>query len=132
MRNLNRSYVLHCGELQYEVTPDVEKTLKGVMYWTSCESLDRAELHEAEVNKREREKIGRIPAYTDFEIEYLRNAVRDEELSVRDFMSKMEKQCVPNWVGNAAMEWARNNDLRQHDFREFFEGSVYAKKSKES
>ena len=47
-----------------------------------------------------------------------------------DFMKKMEEQGVPNWVGNGAMEWARNNDLRQHSTREFFEKSVYARNDK--
>ena len=128
MKNKDGNYVLHCGSLQYEVKPEVRKTLEAVMYWEHCLRLDKAELQGAEKNKRECERDGGKPAYSDEEIAELRHAVEQERLSCGDFMTKMEEQGVPNWVGNGAMEWARNNDLRQHNFREFFENSIYARK----
>lgn len=127
---MSKNYMLHCGELKYEVTPEVQKTLEAVMYWTHCEKLDRTELQGAEKDKRDAEREGGKPAYSDEEIAQLQNAVHEEELSVREFMEKMDKQNVPNWVGNGAMEWARNNDLREHSVREFFENSRYAEKAK--
>lgn len=130
MKNKVGNYVLHCGELKYEITPEVQKTLEAVMYWEHCLRLDSAELQGAEKNKRESEREDRKPAYTEEEINELRHAVEQERLSCGDFMKKMEEQGVPNWVGNGAMEWARNNDLRQHSTREFFEKSVYARNDK--
>lgn len=119
------NYTLHCGELSYEVTPEVQKTLEGVMYWCHCEKLDSAELRAAEKDKAEK---GDKSAYSDEEIQKLKYEVEQEHLSIGDFMDKMEQQGVPNWVGNGAMDWAVNNDLREHSFREFFKDSDYAEK----
>lgn len=128
MKNNNGNYMLYCGDKKYEVTPETQKTLEGIMYWSHCENLDSTELRAAEQQKRDSEREGHKPAYTDAEIAELQYAVKGEKESVRDFMKKMDEQHIPNWVGNGAMEWARNNDLREHCFKEFFEKSVYAKK----
>ncbi len=119
------NYHLKCGELSYEVTPEVQKTLEGVMYWCHCEKLDSAELRAAEKDRKER---GEKSAYSDEEIQNLKHEVEQEHLSIGDFMDKMNEQDVPSWVGNGAMDWVLNHDLRKHSFQEFFENSVYAEK----
>ena len=120
MSNEKEHYVLHCGKLQYEVTPEVQKTLEGVMYWTHCEKLDRQELAWKEKDERFGADV----------IAQLRHDIKQAHLTIGDLMTKMEEQGVPNWVGNGAMEWARNNDLREHSSKEFFEKSVYAREQR--
>lgn len=124
----DKSKVLYCGEMSYEVTPKAEKAIEGVMYWTHCEKLDSAELREAEKAFKKHEQTGEYCKYTQEEINQLRHEVEQEHLSIGDMMNAMEKEGVPNWVGNGAMEWARNHDLREHHMSDFFEKSAYAKK----
>jgi len=123
------NYHLKCGELSYEVTPEVQKTLESVMYWCHCEKLDSAELREAEKDRAER---GEKSAYSDEEIQKLKHDVEQDELTIRDCMDKMEEEGVPNWVGNGAMYWATTHDLRSHYFQEFFTNSEYADKQNQN
>lgn len=123
------NYHLKCGNFSYEVTPEVQKTLEGVMYWCHCEKLDSAELREAEKDKAAK---GEKSAYSNEEIIDLKYSVKQAHLSIGDFMTKMEQQKVPNWVGNAAMGWAITHDLRKHSFRDFFEKSIYASKNNQA
>ena len=120
MKNKDGNYVLHCGSKKYEVTPEVQRTLEGVMYWTHCEQLDRRELAWKEKDERFGEDV----------IAQLRHDVEQAHLTIGDLMNKMEEQGVPNWVGNGAMEWARTHDLREHYMSEFFEKSQYSKGQK--
>lgn len=43
MKNENGNYMLYCGDKSYEVTPEVQETLKGAMYWEHCLKLDNIE-----------------------------------------------------------------------------------------
>ena len=47
MKNENGNYMLYCGDKSYEVTPEVQETLKGAMYWEHCLKLDNIELKNA-------------------------------------------------------------------------------------
>ena len=114
-----KNYTLHCGQLSYEVTPQVQKVLEGVMYWVHCEKLDSAELRQAEKPDS---------GYTQEEVAKLRHDVEQCSETIRDRMNEMEKLGVPNWVGNGAMAWAKDNDLRSHYMSEFFEKSRYAQR----
>lgn len=131
MKNENGNYVLHCGKLSYEVTSEVEETLKGAMYWEHCLKLDTIELKNAEKAVEAIEKginTSGFTRYTKEDVDELRNAVKEDDLSIKDMMNEMEKQGVPNWVGNAALEFGRKNDLRVVYFSDFFEKSPYAVK----
>ena len=122
---MNDNYILQCGHFRYEVTPEVQKVLEGIMYWEHCKKLDSEELRIAE---KDRNNNGEKSKYSEQEIADLRHAVDEEQASCLDFMERMEKLGVPNWVGNGAMEWARTHDLRRYYFRDFFEDSNYAVK----
>lgn len=111
-------YTLYNGKMKYEVTPSVQRVLESVAYWNHCERLDRAELREAEKPNS---------GYSIEEINRLSNDVKECELSIRDRMNEMERLGVPNWVGNAAMAFGRENDLRVHYMSEFFEKGKYSK-----
>lgn len=118
---------LYCGKFTYEVTPEVQKVLEGVMYWTHCEKLDSQELQGAEKHIRKCEKEGKTPKYTEEEINNLRHDVEEARTTLRDLMQKMDQLDVPNWVGNGAMHWAETHDLRNHYLSDFFDKSKYAK-----
>ena len=122
---MNNNYILQCGNFQYEVTPEAQKVLEGIMYWEHCKRLDSEELRAAEKDKKIN---GKKSPYSEQDISNLRHAVEEEQASCVDFMTRMDKLNVPNWVGNGAMEWARTHDLRKHYFSDFFEKSVYAAK----
>lgn len=97
-------YNLYCGHCSYGITPEVNKALEGLMYWTYEERMERA-------SKNPDKK-------------YLDNA----DLSIRQMMNRCEELGVPNWVGNGAIEFARDNDLKAHYMSEFFTKSAYAEK----
>ena len=122
---MKNNYILQCGHFRYEVTPEVQKVLEGIMYWEHCKRLDSEELRVAE---KDRKSNGEKSSYTEQDIANLRHAVEEEQASCIDFMNRMEKLNVPNWVGNGAMEWARTHDLRKYYFNDFFEKSQYAAK----
>lgn len=130
MKNENGNYMLYCGDKSYEVTPEVQKTLEAVMYWEHCLKLDRAELQVAEKSVKEHEENGTYSAYTADDVKQLQYEIEQENLSVKDRMNEMEKQKVPNWVGNAAMEFGRTHDLRETYASQFFEKSQYADATK--
>lgn len=115
----NQNYILRNGKLQYEVTPEVQKVLEGAMYWSHCQKLDTQELHIAE-----KEGSG----YTEEEIKKLRFDVEGCDVTIRDIMNKMDELNVPNWVGNGALAFGRDNDLRNHYMSEFFESGKYSEK----
>lgn len=52
MKNENGNYMLYCGDKSYEVTPEVQETLKGAMYWEHCLKLDNIELKMRMKNTR--------------------------------------------------------------------------------
>lgn len=118
----SQNYTLYCGKLEYEVTPEVQKVLEGAMYWSHCEKLDSAELRIAEKPDSK---------YTPDEIAELRRSVEQAQFAVRDRMNEMEKLGVPNWVGNGALAFGKDNDLRVHYMSEFFEKSKYSKEGNE-
>lgn len=119
-RNTRVLHTLHCGSLSYDVTPEAKKAIEGLMYWTHCIKLDESELasYVGELSKEENAALTELNAN-----------LKDEKASVKDMMDECEKQGVPNWVGNGAMQFARDNDLRGHYMNEFFEKSQYAEKS---
>lgn len=119
---VSQNYTLYCGKLEYEVTPEVQKVLEGAMYWSHCEKLDTAELRIAEKPDSK---------YTPKEIAELRRSVEQAQLTIRDRMDEMEKLGVPNWVGNGALAFGKDNDLRDHYMSEFFEKSKYSKEGNE-
>lgn len=118
----SQNYTLYCGKLEYEVTPEVQKVLEGAMYWSHCEKLDSAELRIAEKPDSK---------YTPEEIAELRHSVEQAQLTIRDRMDEMEKLGVPNWVGNGALAFGKDNDLRDHYMSEFFEKGKYSKEGNE-
>jgi hypothetical protein len=133
MKNENGNYMLYCGDKSYEVTPEVQETLKGAMYWEHCLKLDNIELKNAELAVRAIEdgtNTSGFTRYTKEDVNELRNAVKQDDLSIKDMMNEMEKQGVPNWAGNAALEFGRKNDLRVVYFSDFFEKSPYADATK--
>lgn len=114
----NGNFILCCGEHTYEVTPEAKKAIESAIYWTHCERLDRQELQSAKLPDS---------SYSAEAIADLENTVEQERLTLSDAMKAMEKAGVPNWVGNGAMEWARNNNLKEHHIEDFFEKSDYSK-----
>lgn len=133
MKNENGNYMLYCGDKSYEVTPEVQETLKGAMYWEHCLKLDNIELKNAELAVRAIEdgtNTSGFTRYTKEDVNELRNAVKQDDLSIKDMMNEMEKQGVPNWAGNAALEFGRKNDLRVVYFSDFFEKSPYVDAAK--
>lgn len=111
------AYILKCRDFRYEVTPKVENILLGVIFWKHVETLTRKEWMVA------RKKDSR---YTEEEVRELEHTLNECELTIRDLMTKMEKNNVPNWVGNGAMYWGETHDLRQEYIRHFFTNSIYA------
>lgn len=95
-----KTYKLHCGRLDYEVTSEVKKAIDGLMYWTHVKELEA--------------KSGNVHAFNE------------SNRNVSDMMNYCEKLGVPNWVGNGAMQFARENDLKEHYLSEFYEKSVYS------
>ena len=95
-----KTYKLHCGHLDYEVTSEAKKAIDGLMYWTHVKELESVS--------------GNI------------HALNDANKSIADMMKACERLGVPNWVGNGAMQFARDNDLRKHYLSEFYEKSVYS------
>ena len=95
-----KTYKLHCGQLDYEVTPEAKKAIDGLMYWTHVKELES--------------KSGNVHAFNK------------ANQSVADMMNSCEKLGVPNWVGNGAMQFAKDNDLRNHYLSEFYEKSIYS------
>lgn len=93
-------YKLHCGQLDYEVTPEAKKAIDGLMYWTHVKEL---ESNGNDVHSLNSAKSNLI-----------------------DMMNACERLGVPNWVGNGAMQFARDNDLRNHYLSEFYEKSIYS------
>lgn len=135
MKNKNGNYVLHCGKLSYEVTPEVEETLKGAMYWEHCLRLTNTKLRDAERSVEAIDKginTSGFTRYTKEDVNELRNEVKQLRLELNDMMNKMDEQGVPNWVGNAVLDFGRKNDLRIVYFSEFFERSPYAVKEQKA
>ncbi len=120
-REDDTNYTLYNGTMKYGVTEKVQKVLEGIMYFEHCKRIDSAELARAEGVDRAK--------YTDAERQELQHAVNEEEASILDKMEQMEKLGVPNWVGNGAMQFGRENDLRVHYMSEFFERGKYSEKA---
>lgn len=121
MKNKNGNYTLYCGDKSYEVTPEVRRTLEAVMYWEHYLTLDIAELQVAKESVKEHEENGTYSAYTADDVKQLQYEIEQENLTVHDIMNIMEKQKVPNWVGNDAMAFGRTHDLRETYASQFFE-----------
>lgn len=102
------NYTLYCGKLSYKVSPEAQKALEGLMYWSHVEKLEALEKNP--------------------DVHALKNANDCIGLA----MDECEKLKVPNWVGNGAMAWAIKNDLRENYAEDFFTKSSYAKKEKQS
>ena len=98
--NCRKNFELHCGHLSYEVTPQVQKTIEGLMYWVHCENLEESE-PQPDVH-----------------------SLKEAQESIKDMMDCCEKLKVPNWVGNGAIQFARENDLRSHYMSEYFAKSA--------
>jgi len=93
-------YKLYCGKLSFDVSPEAQKALEGLMYWVHVKKLES------------RKKEPNVHA--------IKNASECIGLAMKD----CEKLKVPNWVGNGAIAWACNNDLREHYSEEFFTKSA--------
>ena len=94
------NYVLKNGNLRHEVTPEQKKVLDGMMYHQHCE------------------RLGRIQNDAD--------CVRESGEAIKDMCDRADKLGVPFWVQNAALNYAHQNDLRNHYLSDFYENSAYA------
>ncbi len=93
-----KTYKLHCGQLEYEVTPDAKKAIDCLMYWTHVKEIESSNVH----------------------------ALNEADKCIGNMIKVCERLGVPNWVENGAMRFARDNDLRDHCLSEFYEKSVYS------
>jgi hypothetical protein len=124
-------YRLQCGSgspLHYDVTKKAEAVIRGAMYWSHCLMLDTREYEAAKGNRAAR---GNESRYTEADLNELKHIIDNEQDTLYDLMSQMEELHVPNWVGNGAMQWAKDHDLREHYMQGFFTTSQYAVREKE-
>lgn len=94
------SYHLKNGNLEFEVGKKEQSILKGAMYWS----------FEKEIAEKTGDKEG----------------YQQAQEAMSSVFHDMEQANIPNWVGNAALEFGRTHDLRGAYMSEFFEKSKYA------
>ena len=102
---------LRNGHLKYDVYGRVERILISVIYWSAEEYLCREEQRIA--NRKD-------SRYTDAEKLKVWHCVQQAEQSVKGLMEDMEYYGVPNWVGNAALHWHYNHDLKRESIDDFW------------
>ena len=105
------------GDKSFGLFESQKKALESAMYFTHCLKLDSAELAVAQHSDSR---------YSIDDIRSLQHSVEEDKLSLKNAMLGMEKEHIPNWVGNGAMEWAKIHDLRAHNISDFFIRSKYA------
>lgn len=97
---------LYCGKLEYEYfNYEIEKAIKGLIFWSYILTKERKE------------------SSPDEEI------IQTAEITLKDLMEDCEKLKIPNWVGNGAMQFGRDNDLRSVYIMDFFTKSKYSQKA---
>ena len=99
------------GHLEYDIYGRVERILISLVYWSAEEYLCRQEMEIA--NRRN-------SGYTDAEKLEVFHAHQKANNSVHGLMDDMEFYGVPNWVGNAALFWHRNHDLKFESINDFW------------
>lgn len=107
----------------FAVDNAAKRALEAVIYHTHCEKLDSAELESAEADI---EAKGEKSKYTWKDIKELRESVAEDYRTIGDWMKTMESLNIPNWLGNAALDWGREHDLRDESLKDFFTKSIYA------
>lgn len=98
------------------------------MLWTYSERIDRQKYRLGLEDRRQR---GAESPYSDERLAELKQTIQNERESVQDFMAQMAALKVPNWVGNGAIQWARDLDLRTGSIGRFFTHSRYAVRDQE-
>lgn len=133
----NNEFFVHTmkkGDKEYGLTNSQCKALEGAIYWSHCERLDNIEVDRLQEQVTElayKHQTDMIPnneaSYIKQRLQQARDTVKEDELSLRDCMTKMQDEFkIPNWIGNAAIQWAKENDLRIHYMSDFFTKSKYA------
>lgn len=120
----NNNYVLQLGKnenFRYEVTPDVQKLLEGVMFRSNCLEKDKKERDAVELCISK----GMNVENAEETLNELEHRIKEHKLTMRDLMEDMEKKNVPNWVGNGAIAFGKNNDLATTYMSQFFRSEPY-------
>lgn len=100
-----------------------KRVLEAVIFHTHLEKLESAKLRGVEADI---EAKGEKSKYTEENIKKLRDSIAEESRTIGDLMKEMESLNIPNWLGNAALAWGREHDLRDEYLKEFFTKSIYA------
>ena len=114
--------------LQYAVTRQAEATLRGLIYWIYSVKINRQEYRLGVEDRRQR---GSMSLYTDEKLLEIKQRIERAHEAVCDHMAQMATLKIPNWVGNGAIQWAKNLDLHANSIGGFFTLSRYAMRNSE-
>lgn len=107
---------MYCGKHEYDVSIEAKHALEGTIYWEYEYECCVADLEYA------RQKGDCTPE----EINNLEYEIERALKTVHFNMEKMDKCDIPNWLGNAALQWGRDFDRNNRDLYAFFHTSQYS------